>query len=151
MSWNVWWTHLVALCCHPNLGSLVGSNDGVLSLKAVQEGTLKPCFNQMFHARSESIKTWGWVSGHPLHHGRGHCGVALVHHGEAISPTCPVSTLSYGPKPPTENGSDAVTLAMSWCGGSLRTRQTATKLPVDLPQLESAGTKTECSSDFRSK
>ena len=51
--------------------------------------------------------------------GRCHCGVALVHHGEAISPTGPVSSLldllaAGSPSPPTENGSEAVTLATSF-------------------------------------
>ena len=48
----------------------------VLSLKTVQEGDSKTCFKQVFRGRSDSIETWGLVSGHPLHHGRCHCGAA---------------------------------------------------------------------------
>ena len=65
----------------PKLG--IARASVVLSFKSVHEGTSNPaCVKIVTHVLIEAK------------HGAGSpCGVALVHHGEATGPTCPVSSL----------------------------------------------------------
>ena len=101
---TVWLCAVTQTWAHWVLGSSARATV-VRSLNTVDGEDLKPCLGSSVSHTFRPPRNTDMGPGHPLHHGRCHCGVTLVHLKGGNQPNLPSEPPpSTCLRPPTENG-----------------------------------------------